>query len=81
MVDVSIQAYQHGNVCEAAIPASNDPALDQFMAEIASGETVTICQAYSLADDSDVLLKANESFNFSGGASASQILKLEASAE
>ena len=77
MVDIHIQAYQHGEICEAAIPAENDPALDQFMAETATNETVTVCQAYSLTDTSDIILKASESFNFTGGTSASQILKID----
>lgn len=77
MVDVSIQAYQNGQSCSAAIPADNDEAVDRFMSEIQPGETATVCQVFSLADNtSDVTLEASEAFNLGGGTVTSQILKL-----
>lgn len=77
MVDVNIQAYQNGTLCEAAIPEANDSAIDHFMAEIQPGQTVNVCQAFSVADNSDVTLQAGEAFSFGGGQTTSQILKLQ----
>lgn len=77
MVDVNIQAYQNGNVCGASIPETNDAAADNFMKEIEPGKTVNVCQVFSLSDESDVTLKASETFTFSDGKTASQILKIK----
>lgn len=77
MVDVSIQAFQNGESLSAAIPENNDTAIDHFMAEIQPGETVNVCQVFSLTDMSDVTLEAGEAFSFGGGTITSQILKLQ----
>ena len=77
MVDVSLSAYQNDTVLSAAIPDTNDDALDHYMAEIQPGETVSVCQAFSLNDTSDVTLVAGEGLSFGGGATTSQILKLQ----
>lgn len=76
MVDVSLQAYQDGSLCEAAIPASNEDAIDKYMAEIQPGQTVNVCQAFSISGQSDVTLQAGEAFSFGGGTTTSQILKI-----
>ena len=77
MVDVNIQAYQNGKVCDASIPETNDTAVDNFMKEIEPGKTVNVCQIFSLSDESDVTLKASETFTFNDGKTASQILKIK----
>lgn len=77
MVDVSLQAFQNGESLSAAIPESNEDAIDQFMSEIQPGQTVNVCQAFSLNDKSDVTLQAGEAFSFGGGTLSSQILKLQ----
>lgn len=77
MVDVNLQAYQNEQVLTAAIPESNDAAIDQFMAEVQPGQAVTVCQAFSLIDESDVTLQAGEAFSFGGGNVTSQILKVK----
>lgn len=77
MVDVSLKAYQHGTACEAAIPESTDDAIDRYMAEIKSGETVNVCQAFSLSDESNVTLQAEEAFSFEKGNVTSQTLKVK----
>ncbi|MDO4276438.1 MAG: DUF5067 domain-containing protein [Eubacteriales bacterium] len=77
MVDVNIRAYQNDKACDAAIPESNEDAIDNFMAEIQPGATVNVCQAFSLADNSDVTLRAGEAFSFGGGETTSQILKVQ----
>lgn len=77
MVDVSLQAYQHGETCEAAIPENNDDAIDHFTAEIQPEQTVTVCQAFTLTDESDVTIYAQEAFTFNEDASAKQILKVK----
>lgn len=77
MVDVNLQAYQNGQVLTAAIPESNDAAIDQFMTEVQPGQAVSVCQAFSLIDESDVTLQAGEAFSFGGGSVTSQILKVK----
>lgn len=77
MVDVNLQAYQNGQVLAAAIPESNDAAIDQFMTEVQPGQAVSVCQAFSLIDESDVTLQAGEAFSFGGGNVTSQILKIK----
>ena len=77
MVDVNLKAYQHGEVCEAAIPENNDDAIDHFTAEIQPEQTVTVCQAFTLTDESDVTVQAQEAFSFDEDATASQILKVK----
>lgn len=77
MVDVNIQASQNGNPCQAAIPESNEEAIDLFMAEIQPGETVNVCQVFALTDTSDVTLQASEAFSFGAGQTTKQILKLQ----
>lgn len=76
IVDLNISASQNGASLEAAIPESNDEAIDRYMSEIQPGETATICQAFSLKDLSDVTLTASPAFDFSG-ISATQTLTLQ----
>lgn len=77
MVDVSLKAYQHGEACEAAIPENNDDAIDHYTAEIQPGQTVNVCQAFTLTDESDVTVQAQEAFSFDEDAVAKQILKVK----
>ena len=77
MVDVSLKAYQHGESCEAAIPENNDDAINHFTAEIQPGQTVNVCQAFTLTDESDVTVQAQEAFSFDEDATARQILKVK----
>lgn len=77
MVDVSLKAYQHGEVCEAAIPENNDDAIDHYTAEIQPGQTVNVCQAFTLTDESDVTVQAQEAYSFYEDATAKQILKVK----
>lgn len=76
MVDVSLQAYQNGQALSAAIPETDDAAIDQFMTEIEPGQVVTVCQAFSLIDESDVTLQAGEAFSLGGGTVTTQVLQL-----
>ncbi|MDO5136439.1 MAG: DUF5067 domain-containing protein [Eubacteriales bacterium] len=76
MVDVRLLAYQNGQTLDAAIPETNDEAVDRFMSEVQPGETVSVCQAFSLVDRSDVTLTAGDAFHFNGETS-SQLLTLE----
>ncbi|MGO5544232.1 DUF5067 domain-containing protein [Blautia sp. HCP3S3_H10_1] len=77
MVDVNLTAYQNGISLEAAIPASSDDAIDAFMKEIQPGETVNVCQAFSLQDMSPVTLQATDAFGLDTGSTASQTLNLQ----
>ena len=77
MVDVNLTAYQNGASLEAAIPASSDDAIDAFMKEIQPGETVNVCQAFSLKDMSAVTLQATDAFGLDTGITATQTLNLQ----
>ncbi len=77
MVDVNLKAYQHGEVCDAAIPENNDDAIDHYTAEIQPEQTVTVCQAFTLTDESDVTVQVQEACSFDEDATASQILKVK----
>lgn len=77
MIDVSLQAYQNGEPCEPALPETTEDALDKYMTEVNPGTTITVCQAFSLKDQSDVTLQASEGYSFGGGETSSQILKLK----
>lgn len=77
MVDVNLKAYQHGEVCDAAIPENNDDAIDHYTAEIQPEQTVTVCQAFTLTDESNVTVQVQEAFSFDEDATASQILKVK----
>lgn len=77
MVDVNLQATQNGQTLEAAILAEDDTAVDQFMTEVNPGQTVNVCQAFTLKDQSDVTIQAGEAFTIGGGTVTSQILKVQ----
>lgn len=77
MIDVNIQAYQNGEICETAIPEENEQEMDNYMTEIQPGNTVRVCQSFSIKDKSDVTLQASESFLFNGGETTTQLLKLQ----
>ncbi|MCF0134395.1 MAG: DUF5067 domain-containing protein [Blautia sp.] len=64
MVDVALFAYQNGETCDAAIPENSDEAVNRYMSEIKAGETVNVCQVFSLQNMSPVTLEASASFNF-----------------
>ena len=76
MVDVSIQAYQDGVLCDAAIPEAHDEAVDRFMQEVQPGQTINVCQVFSLRSTEDVTLQATDAFNFDGD-TTSQVLALQ----
>ena len=77
MVDVNLTAYQNGASLEAAIPANSDSAIDAFMKEIQPGETVNVCQAFSLKDMSPVTLQAVDAFGLDTRVTAVQTLNLQ----
>lgn len=62
---------------EAAIPANSDSAIDAFMKEIQPGETVNVCQAFSLKDMSPVTLQAVDAFGLDTSVTAVQTLNLQ----
>lgn len=77
MVDVNLTAYQNGASLEAAIPANSDSAIDAFMKEIQPGETVNVCQAFSLKDMSPVTLQAVDAFGLDTSVTVVQTLNLQ----
>lgn len=78
MVDVTLRAYQNGEVLEAAIPASNDTAVDNYMTEVGAGQTLNVCQVFSLKDSTtDVTLEASEGLSYGVGETTTQILPIK----
>lgn len=77
LVDVQLSAKQNGEKLSPAVPKEDEPAIDNYLADVEPGSTVTICYAFSLADRSDVTLEASEAFAFGGGNTTSQTLKLQ----
>lgn len=77
MVDVKLSAYQNGSALEPGIPAASDDAVDAFMKEIQPGESINVCQVFSLQDKSPVTLQASDTFGLDSGAVASQILNIQ----
>ena len=80
MVDVSIKVYQHGKSCPPAIPEDNRSNTETYTQSVEPGETINVCQAFSLQDTSDVTVQASEAFHFGDGTIHSQILTLNAPA-
>ena len=77
LVDVQLSATQNGEKLSPAVPKDDEPAIDNYIAEVEPGNTVTICYAFSLTDKSDVTLEASEAFAFGGGDIHSQTIKLQ----
>ena len=67
LVDVQLSAKQNGEKLSPAVPKEDEPAIDNYIAEVEPGSTVTVCYAFSLNDKSDVTLEASEAFAFGGG--------------
>ena len=76
MVNVNLQAYQNGEILEPAIPNQNDEAIDHYMAEVKPGESILVCQAFTLLDRSNVSVQARPSFSFDAEGASTQTLKL-----
>ena len=77
LVDVQLSAKQNGEKLSPAVPKEDEPAIDNYIAEVEPGSTVTVCYAFSLNDKSDVTLEASEAFAFGGGNVTSQTIKLQ----
>lgn len=77
LVDVQLSASQNGEKLSPAVPKEDDPAINNYIAEVEPGNTVTICYAFSLNDKSDVTLEASEAFAFGDGNVTSQTIKLQ----
>ena len=77
LVDVQLSAKQNGEKLSPAVPKEDEPAIDNYIAEVDPGNTVTVCYAFSLNDKSDVTLEASEAFAFGGGNVTSQTIKLQ----
>lgn len=77
LVDMQISAQQNGEKLSPAVPKNDEPAIDNYLADVEPGNTVTICYAFSLNDRSEVTLEASEAFAFGGGTVTSQTIKLQ----
>ena len=76
MVNVSLRAVQNNEACEAAFPVDDNEAMDNYMAEIPAGNTVSVCQSFELKDTSDVTLELSEAYSFNEDVDT-QTLKLQ----
>ena len=77
MTDVRLQAIQNGQTLEITLPAEDDTSVDQFISEVNPGQTVNVCQVFSLKDKSDVTIQASDNYAIGGGTVTSQILKVQ----
>ena len=64
MVHVSLRASQNGENCTAAFPVDHNTEMDNYMAEVPAGSTVSVCQSFELTDTSDVTLELSEAYSF-----------------
>ncbi len=55
--DVRLLVFQHGKRCQPAIPAENRNDIDSFYDEAEEGETIPVCQIFSLEDLSSVMIQ------------------------
>ena len=72
MVDVRLQAFQDGKTLEEAIPNDQDPALSSRFAEIASGESCLVCEAFELPKRENVSIQTHDQ----DGNVLSQVLRI-----
>ena len=72
MIDVDLKAFQDGVELAQAIPNDNDAALENYYREVGSGETIPICQAFSLLSDTNVSVQATDS----NGDISTQLIRL-----
>ena len=79
MTDVQIQAFQNGERLEEALPNDREKPLDNYMAQIKAGDTVTVAQAFILSDSSTVTIQAN-AYGLSGEVTT-QMLQLSSDPE
>lgn len=75
--DLQLSASQNGTKLSPAVPKSDVAEIDNYLTEVASGSTVTVCYAFSLNDKSDVTLEASEAFAFGDGTSTSQTISIQ----
>ncbi|MCD7866772.1 MAG: DUF5067 domain-containing protein [Clostridiales bacterium] len=77
MVDVNLSASQNGSSLSAAIPNDlSNEAYNQYMEEVETGQSVTVCQAFTLNDTSSpVTLEASAALSL-GTDSTSQVINL-----
>lgn len=75
MTTVQLRATQSGASLQGAIPETKEDTLDHFMSEVAPGQTINVCQPFTLNDKSDVTLYAADASDLDG-ATSSQIIKI-----
>ena len=77
MVNINLSAYQNGVTLAAAIPNQTNQAIDNYFTEVAPGESIQVCQAFSLSDYGNVSVQVRPSFSFDTEGAATQTLRLE----
>ncbi len=75
LVDVNIAVYQHGKKCAAAIPAQNKNPTASYVKEVKPGDSLEICQAFSLTDSSNVTIISDDAFSLNNDSVHSLILR------
>ncbi len=61
-----LRVTQNDEECTGTIPVDSNKEMDNIMAEVPAGETVSVCQCFELQDTSDVTLELSEGYSFSG---------------
>ena len=76
LLDVSLKAFQEGKTLTSAIPNNADAALDNYYEQAGAGESLLICQAFLLADRSNVSIQAAEA-SYDSTDVVSQVLRIQ----
>ena len=64
MVDVSLKAFQHGESCEAAIPRIMTMRSIILQLRFSPDRPLMYARHFTLTDESDVTVQAQEAFSF-----------------
>ena len=76
MADVRVQAFQHGRLLSPAIPENNNSGTENYYKQVLPGDSVSVCQTFSLIDESDVTIESEQTHRSSFYDPRIQILKL-----
>lgn len=72
---IYVQAFQNELACDTAIMKESIKEIDNYLKEIPHGESIEVCQAFTLKDTSDVIIETKGFMTFDGKTDT-QILKI-----
>ena len=71
--DLTLKVFQDGKELSPGNPNDNEPALGNYYKQVEPGQTLTICEAFSLPEVSNVSVQVTDSY----GDSATQVLRIQ----